>query len=132
LGFDCYYQNDLDDHQIAGIAASQARAVLTRDIGLLKHKRILRGYWLRSQRTEEQLEEVLKRFALRNHLHPFSRCIACNGVIRRVDVESVRTQIPQRVLEFQEEFFQCDQCRKVYWKGTHYERMREFVKRFSP
>src|SRR2546423_5221016 len=55
LGFDSIYQNNYSDQVIVQIAEEENRIVLTRDVGLLKQKRIQRGYWLRSQHTDEQL-----------------------------------------------------------------------------
>lgn len=49
LGFDVLYENSYTDQKIADLAQSESRIVLTRDVGLLKHKIITRDYWLRSQ-----------------------------------------------------------------------------------
>ncbi|GAA4320709.1 Mut7-C RNAse domain-containing protein [Flaviaesturariibacter amylovorans] len=131
LGFDCLYENDYSDPQIAAIAAAEQRAVLTRDIGLLKHGKVRWGYWLRSQHSEEQLAEVIGRYRLQDAIAPFRRCLSCNGAIAAVAEADVRALIPPRVLGFQKEYFQCAHCGKVYWKGTHYQRMKAFIERVS-
>jgi uncharacterized protein with PIN domain len=129
LGFDSAYRNDYSDPQIVAISVAEERAVLTRDIGLLKHKRVQRGYWLRSQHTEQQAREVLERFGLSVEIRPFRRCLACNGRLHPVSEEAVLASIPPRVLGFQTEYFQCENCHKVYWKGTHYAHMLESIER---
>ncbi|TCJ14109.1 hypothetical protein EPD60_08850 [Flaviaesturariibacter flavus] len=129
LGFDTLYRNDYTDPQLAALSDTEDRALLTRDVGLLKHRRIRRGYWLRSQHTEEQAGEVLRRFGLAGAIQPFRRCLACNGPIAPVAEEQVRKLIPPRVLGFQKEFYQCGNCNRVYWKGTHYTRMLDFIER---
>ncbi|MCG8568842.1 MAG: Mut7-C ubiquitin/RNAse domain-containing protein, partial [Spirochaetes bacterium] len=63
-GFDCYYENHLDDQIIVEIAVREQRIILTRDIGLLKRRAVERGYWLRSTNPIQQLKEVIKRFQL--------------------------------------------------------------------
>jgi uncharacterized protein with PIN domain len=131
LGFDCAYRNDYSDPQIVDIADTEGRAVLTRDIGLLKHKRIRYGYWLRSQNTEEQAREVLQRYKLQQEIRPFLRCLLCNAFILPVAEAVVREKVPPRVLGFRQEYFQCSGCGKVYWKGTHYDRMLAFIDRVS-
>jgi uncharacterized protein with PIN domain len=123
LGIDCVYQNMLTDHEIVSIAVAQNRAVLTRDIGLLKHKVLSFGYWLRSQYPEQQLAEVIRWFSLCPHLRPFSRCIVCNGLLCPIAKEEIRQDLPQKTEAYFEEFYRCDSCRKVYWKGSHYQRM---------
>ncbi|GAB4093897.1 Mut7-C RNAse domain-containing protein [Flaviaesturariibacter terrae] len=131
LGFDSAYQNDYSDPQLVAIAVADDRALLTRDVGLLKHRVLTRGYWLRSQQAEEQVHELLLRYGLRGQVRPFARCLACNGVIAPVSEADVRDKIPPKVLGFRQEFFRCPDCLRVYWKGTHYERMQQFIQRIT-
>jgi uncharacterized protein len=39
----------------------------------------------------------------------------------------VRDLVPPRTAELYDEFRRCRQCSRVYWKGTHYERMRRWI-----
>lgn len=127
LGFDTLYENNYSDNAIAKIAEKDERIVLTRDIGLLKQKIIQWGYWLRSQQAEEQLAEVIRYFKLQAKFQPFSRCIACNGRIIKTLKENVADRLPSKTKQYFNEFFQCQSCRRVYWKGSHYERMQTFI-----
>ncbi|WP_347160013.1 Mut7-C RNAse domain-containing protein [Pontibacter chitinilyticus] len=127
LGFDTCYENNYSDHAIAQLAAKENRVVLTRDIGLLKQKVITWGYWLRSQQPEEQLAEVLQYFNLAEKLQPFTRCLCCNGRIELVAKNEVLHVLPPKTKQYFHEFFRCPNCRQVYWKGSHYERMQQFV-----
>jgi uncharacterized protein with PIN domain len=131
LGIDTLMENNFSDNMIAQLSESENRIVLTRDIGLLKHKAIKCGYWLRSQQWEEQLNELITRFDLQNKFRPFSRCIVCNGSIQTVPKETVLHLLPPISRELFNEFFQCTNCKKVYWKGSHYERMEEWVSRWE-
>ncbi|WP_336724365.1 Mut7-C RNAse domain-containing protein [Paraflavisolibacter sp. H34] len=130
LGFDTAYENGYHDKEIADIAAAQDRIVLTRDVGLLKHKSIRWGYWLRSQFGEEQLKEVIVHFGLEGAFQPFHRCIACNGLIEAVDKDLIKEKIPADTDRYFHEFYHCTSCGRVYWKGSHYEKMEAFLKRF--
>jgi uncharacterized protein len=127
LGFDTVYENTLTDKAIAGIAQAEQRIVLTRDVNLLKHKAIPVGYWLRSQHTEEQLQEVIRRFRLLRQIRPFTRCMVCNGKIAVVPKDIVIDQLPPKTRLYFDEFYQCSDCSRVYWKGSHYERMLGFI-----
>ena len=127
LGFDTRYQNNFSDQAIAAIAASENRIVLTRDVGLLKQKVIRWGYWLRSQHPDEQVGEVIRYFGLAGEGHPFSRCLACNSPIVEVAKEEVWEQLPPKTRLYFEQFYRCPSCRRVYWKGSHYDRMQAFV-----
>ena len=127
LGFDTQYQNNYTDKEIVVLAQAQQRVVLTRDVGLLKHKSIRWGYWLRSQQPMEQAREVIYRFALNYFFKPFTRCLSCNGLITPIAKEAIASQLlPNTFLHFSE-FYQCQSCKKIYWKGSHYEKMLHLI-----
>ncbi|MBB1285979.1 hypothetical protein HRH25_16470 [Flavisolibacter sp. BT320] len=130
LGFDTHYETGYADAEIVALAAHQNRIALTRDVGLLKHKVLRYGYWLRSQNPEEQLAEVVKRFSLCDHIRPFSRCIACNGLIATVEKEKIQYKLPPNTRGHFHEFYQCSHCQKVYWKGSHYDKMVRRIAQF--
>jgi hypothetical protein len=132
LGFDTVYNNRYADEQLADIAEKEDRIVLTRDVGLLKYKKIKWGYWLRSQKTDEQLQEVVNRCDLAIMINPSVRCIECNGSIEPVEKEKILQKIPPKTAQFFDEFYQCKCCEKVYWKGSHYEHMVEKINKLYP
>ena len=127
FGFDTAYQTNFTDHQIASIAQTEERIVLTRDIGLLKHKAITWGYWLRSQHIMEQLKEVIDRFEITKHVKPFSRCLKCNGSIQEIEKDFIQSSIPDHTSKIFSEYYQCNNCNKIYWKGSHYDKMLSFI-----
>ncbi|MCW3108736.1 MAG: hypothetical protein JWQ09_3242 [Segetibacter sp.] len=129
LGFNTIYQNNFSDQQVAEVAENENRIVLTRDVGLLKHKKIKWGYWLRSQHVNEQLQEVMTRFNLATDIRPFVRCIECNGNIEPVKKDEILQQLPPKTIEYFNEFYQCQCCKKIYWKGSHYENMLEKIRK---
>lgn len=128
-GFDTHYQTEAADAEIAKIAAQEERIVLTRDIGLLKHKIIHWGYWLRSQNRDEQFKEVACRFNLWSSFSPFSYCLACNGKIKAVAKEAIADRLPSNAALYFQTFFQCQNCQRVYWKGSHYDHMIQTLER---
>ena len=77
LGFDVRYRNDYDDDELAQIASSEKRILLTRDRGLLKRSVVTHGYCLRNANPRRQLVEVARRFDLAKTARPFQRCVHC-------------------------------------------------------
>ena len=134
LGFDCLYNNDYHDDEIAGILAEDARILLTRDRRLLMRKVVQYGYCLRSLEPPQQLTEVVRRFDLADKIRPFHRCLRCNHPLQPVSKETVLDRLePLTKIHF-DEFSLCPACDQVYWKGSHVERMEkliESVKRIS-
>lgn len=131
LGFDALYRNDLQDKEIVEISLNEKRIILTRDIGLLKNKRVTHGYWLRSQQPKRQLREIVRRFDLENLIQPFTRCLECNGNIHPVEKEAVLRRLPPNTRKYYQNFYQCAECGKIYWEGSHYQKMVSFLKDFE-
>lgn len=128
LGIDTLYSNSAEDSWIVDTASLEQRAALTRDVGLLKYGKLNYGYWLRSTDPDEQLLEVIQYFNLSENLNPFARCISCNGQLKSVGKEEVEQELPPRVKKSFDHFKKCDNCGKVYWKGSHYEKLLKKVR----
>jgi len=122
-GIDTAYSNRAEDQQLVDQSVQQRRALLTRDLALLEHGKLSAGYWLRSTDPDRQLQEVIRNFNLHNHFDPFSRCISCNGVLKPVEKTEVEEKLPPLVCASFDEFTQCSDCRKVYWKGSHFKKL---------
>jgi len=131
LGFDTLYENDYDDPEIIERAKTDGRIILTRDLGILKNSAVTRGYWLRSKDSREQLKEVMARFNLRGAVSPFTRCMECNGTMEKVDKSSIEERLEPKTKRYFDEFFRCSSCGKIYWKGSHFERMKKLVKELT-
>lgn len=127
LGFDVAYRNDADDPEIVEAALAEKRIILTCDRGILKLKRVTHGYLVRSREVNEQVVEVLQRLDLVSSIAPFTRCTQCNGLIRSVDKDAVQEEVPPVARQRYDEFFRCEACGKVYWKGSHFERLQAYV-----
>ncbi len=124
LGFDTLYRNDFDDPELAQISAEQKRILLTRDRGLLKRSLVTRGFCLRTREPRRQLVDVMRRFDLLGQVRPFTRCMACNGLLEAVDKAEIEVQLQPLTRKYFQEFSRCAQCGQIYWKGSHHERMQ--------
>lgn len=129
LGFDTWYQPQVDDPDLAQRAAAEARILLTRDRDLLKRKIVRYGYWVRHLEPEAQLREVVERFALREHVRPFRRCLACNGLLEPVPKAEIAHLLQPLTKQYFDEFHRCRQCGRIYWQGSHYQRLERLVQR---
>jgi uncharacterized protein with PIN domain len=124
FGFDARYARGASDEELVRLAREEGRIVLSRDRGLLKRRVVTRGYAVRSLVPREQLAEIVRRFDLGGRVRLFSRCIVCNTALQTVDRESVVTQIPPAVAERCTVFSRCPVCGKVFWRGSHWEKMK--------
>jgi len=126
-GFDARYDNHAADEALATEAARERRILLTRDRGLLKRRAVTHGYCVRETVPRLQLSEVLLRFDLASSVRPFTRCLVCNGGLREVDHSEVGDRVPEKIRRLFHQFAVCEYCDKVYWPGTHYQRMRRLL-----
>lgn len=129
-GLDTLYMNHYTDDEIIGISLSDHRIILTRDRGILKNRRVTHGYWIRSKVPEEQFKEVLSRFDLKKSVSPFSRCLECNGVLQDVAKKEIERKLLPKTKIYFSEFRQCPQCNRIYWEGSHYDKMKKFMEKY--
>jgi len=127
LGFDSRYCNDFQDEELAEIAGNEGRVLLTRDRGLLMRRSIEYGYLLRSMDARKQVTEVLQQYELFNQIRPFERCLRCNGHLQHIEKGTILDRLEPLTKKYYNEFCICQDCNRIYWKGSHYERMQEFI-----
>jgi uncharacterized protein with PIN domain len=127
LGFDALYRNDYADEELAHVSSSQGRVLLTRDRGLLKRSIVTHGYCLRATNPRQQVLEVLRRFDLFKSIKPFQRCLHCNGLLQPVDKAAISHRLLPKTRQYYDEFRRCQGCDRIYWKGSHYQRMQQFI-----
>jgi uncharacterized protein with PIN domain len=132
LGFDVLYRTDYDDPEIIQIALAEHRIILTRDRRMLYDRRITHARWLHSTNSEEQASEVIRRFQLEHDIRCFVRCPTCNGLIDAVRKELILDELEPLTRKYYSEFFQCADCRKIYWKGSHYDRIVDKLNAIAP
>jgi uncharacterized protein len=129
LGLDALWSNDAADEVLARTSASEARILLTRDLGLLKRSEVVHGYFPRATDPSHQLVEVARRYRLAERMRPFTRCLACNAPLLPATLADVRERVPARVAETFERFNTCPGCGRVFWEGSHHARMERVVQR---
>jgi uncharacterized protein len=127
LGLDTAYDRDYTDENLARISLDERRILLTRDRGLLKRNMVVRGYFLRATNPREQLIEVLQRFDLFRSISPFERCMHCNALLRPIAKEMIAERLLPETRQHYEEFRACPKCDRIYWKGSHYQRMQRLI-----
>jgi uncharacterized protein with PIN domain len=126
-GFDCLYDASFTDEAIIRISLDERRIILTRDKGILKNGKVTHGLYVWSDDPGEQFREIIARLHLDNLFKPFSRCTMCNKPIEPVTKESVVEQLEPLTKKYYSVFYRCTGCRRIYWKGSHFTRMMQFL-----
>jgi uncharacterized protein with PIN domain len=128
LGFDSLYRNDYRDDEIMQLALEQQRIILTRDRGILKHKKVLSGYLVRSDVLVKQVREVLDRYRLREMIRPWLRCMSCNGLIEKIAKSEIDDRLEHKTRLYFDVFHRCPSCHRIYWQGSHFEQIETWLR----
>lgn len=126
-GFDTVFANDFADAALARLGAEEGRIVLSRDRDLLKRRVITHGCYVRALKPAAQLREVVDRLDLGRALRPFTRCMVCNGPLRPAAAAEIEDRLPPAVAARHERFTRCADCGRVYWPGSHWQRMQVVI-----
>jgi uncharacterized protein len=132
-GYDAYYARegtDLSDRTLTAKALRERRVLLTSDGDFLERKPVRDGSvgFLRvpHRPLEVQLRLVVEHFGL---VRGQSRCMECNGGLETVPREAVAGLVPPGVLRDHEGFFLCQNCGRVFWHGSHWQRISDRLER---
>jgi uncharacterized protein len=127
MGQDVLHRSQWDDEELARVAGQDSRVLLSRDKGLLMRSNVLHGGFVHATNPRAQVPEVLHRFGARETFAPFTRCLACNGVVRPVLKDAVAARLLPDTRQFYDRFWQCPDCERIYWEGSHVRRMQTWV-----
>nr|WP_308428013.1 Mut7-C RNAse domain-containing protein [Actinomadura livida] len=117
LGLDTAYHNDMDDPALVVQANEEGRVLLTQDRGLLRRRALWFGAYVRGSRPDDQLRDVLDRFA--PVLRPWTRCTACNGELVPVDKQEIEDHLEAGTRRSYDVYGRCANCGQLYWRGAH-------------
>ncbi len=125
FGFDSVYlEPGPEDRVLEEQARTEGRWLLTKDRRLASAGP--RTMLIRADGLEDQLIEVFGRLDLRpDATMENARCSECNGELVDVAREDVAEVTPPHVLATAARFRRCAGCRRVYWPGSHGDRILE-------
>lgn len=129
MGYDTLFYNYIEDNHLVDIGLREERVILTRDTQIMKRRVVVGGkvkaILIRQDNPKEQLDQVIKKLKLDCQLRQFTRCLECNHNLSPKTREEVKELVPPYVFSTQEHYMQCPSCLRVYWRGTHWQRMKE-------
>ena len=135
FGYDTVSAADLsivDDDYLLDMAEDEGRVLLTKDKELFHNaqKEGIQAVLVEGDDVEHQIADLVRRKIIELREVPsLERCPRCNGLLKPVKKSEVRGLVPMGVYMSHDEFWICTNCGQVYWKGSHWKRMKEFVER---
>ncbi|MGI0011366.1 MAG: Mut7-C RNAse domain-containing protein [Nitrosopumilaceae archaeon] len=135
LGYDSAYFSSIEDEKLVTIAKNEKRIILTKDEHLFKtaQNQDITSVLIRGNDEIEQIAQIHQSIKLEKCVIDTnnSRCIICNGKLQPIEKYRAIGKIPEGILEREEKFWMCDGCKKIYWQGTHFEKLQEFVNKLD-
>lgn len=129
MGYDTVLFDHGHDDRMIRIALSEERVIVTRDTQLMKRRVItdgrLKAVLITSDQPEQQISQVMDKLHLDTIFSPFSLCLECNQPLVEKSKAEVAGLVPPYVYKTQEQYMQCPDCQRVYWKGTHWQAMTQ-------
>ena len=130
LDVDAAYDPALDDPELVLKAVAEGRTILTRDRKLVERKLARDHLLIRSDEPGAQVRQVLDERGIRpDPARLFARCLRCNTPLEPLAADAARARVPPFVARTQEEFRACPGCGRIYWRSTHVQRMRDWLRR---
>ena len=128
MGYDAEFEPVLADGFVVWRALHEGRVLLTRDRELTRRRLIttgqVRAILLRDDDVQAQLRQVAGELGL-DGSSSLTRCLECNVVLEPRPFEVVAHRVPFHVRAAQTRFAACPRCGRVYWPGSHWQRMQE-------
>lgn len=128
LGYDTLFINDVDDNELIAIGLNDERVILTKDTQIMLRRVVRSGrvkaVLIEDDNSKDQLRQVARMMEI-DQERKFTRCLECNELLVQKSKDEVRDLVPAYVFKTQSHYFQCPICQRIYWRGTHWQRMNK-------
>lgn len=135
MGYDSRFFDGSDDSALVATAQAEDRVILTRDTRIMRRRVVAKGQLkavlIQSDEPERQMQQVINSLKLDVQFQPFSLCLECNQPLVESSREQVKDRVPPYVFRTQGQYMECPACRRIYWRGTHWQAMSRQLERFA-
>jgi len=126
LGHDVVYTGSMDDKELIQKAKKESRILLTRDLELYQQATAkgVEAFLIESPNQTANLANLARRFKFKLEIDvKVSRCPKCNSQIQAISKANVADKVPETTSSNYDEFWQCQGCGQIYWRGAHWKRI---------
>ena len=128
LGYDTIYYRGEDVHPLIQLARQEGRVILTRNTKFIPKRSEDHILIIKEDKPFLQLEELIQKgYISSDWTNLFSRCLLCNALLEEIPREEAEGKVPDFIFYQQKEFFQCPQCLRIYWQGSHLGNMQRRI-----
>jgi uncharacterized protein with PIN domain len=129
LGFDTIFESDISNQAFYEHLEDE-RILLTRITKIRDRSAVKKLVFIDADNVYEQLRQVIGELAITHeNIRVFSICLHCNSPIVGVNKQIIYGRVPDYIWETHDEFSTCRLCDRIYWSGSHMERILEVIER---
>ena len=130
LGQDVRYDASTKDNELLRIAHEENMVLLTRDDELYRRAiaRKIPTALVLGETEEERVAQIASTFGVDLDVNMAeTRCPECGSGLKETPKSDVADAVPQASLRLYDRFWKCTKqnCGKVYWVGSHWDRIRQ-------
>ncbi len=126
LNYDAYYFKGRSASLILK-ALQEDRIIITREKRSFRNSAV-KSVVLNQEKLLSQIKELKSVLGLDINIdNIFLRCADCNTVTVKVDKKDIKGKVPSYVYDNQQEFYKCPVCKKIFWRGTHWELAKNYL-----
>ena len=135
LGFDTDYHRNGTDASLLAKSSREGRVILTsdRELAARATAKGISAVLLRSKSDGGRVAEVAAYF--RESSKPLIRgpplCSVCGGELLSVGKAEAKGDVPPAVVNRHRLFFRCVDCGHLYWRGSHWKKLRSLSLRLG-
>jgi len=132
LGHDVTYDPQVTNTDLLEDGRKQDRIIVTRDKELFQKaiKSSLNAILLKNDKIEKQLKEIASCLKISLELNP-KHCSICNGILEKAKKRSINQKVPEQSIKIYNEFWECQNCGKIFWPGIHWKNMLKTLQKIS-
>lgn len=127
LGYDTLYYRGTEALRLLDIAKKDDRILLTRNTRIPATAGGLEVVVIADDHWASQVRQVVKHFHLPKPRLAFTRCVNCNAVLQPLSRAQAQDRVPEHVFHVHNVFSVCPECQRVYWQGSHQQRMQATI-----
>ncbi len=131
FGFDSEYSSNIIDKDLIQRAKKETRILITKDAlaSEMAQKQKISVIQITKNEEMEQLVQIFKKLKLTELTvnGNKARCTECNEKLQIIDKDLVLNQVPEGIIKNFDDFWKCPKCNKIFWEGTHIERLQKFA-----
>lgn len=124
-GYDAAFEYGIDDRELVHRALAGGQVLLSSD-GPMFERNVIKDGRVKALYIPQQLTKLQQLHFVLETLHlPLGRprCMACGGQLVEVPKHEVMGEAPPLAYRNCSAFFRCARCLKLFWEGTHWQRI---------